>query len=437
MAVTTFFVDPDSSVLTSDGSVARPWSQLDWAAVDAALARGNVTVFFSARAAGADTNQLSGDLLSLSRTDDGPSRLVLDGISQFNADDASPRWEPNTGASRATFRGASTTEAKVKRSHLTLRGFELANARAQGVYYEAGDDVVLEDLVIHDNGSSPAIFFDYANRSGLRSTGITIRNCHLYSITGECIYIGGVENTGGAAHDGVLIENNLIRECGARQRNGDDWDGINIKDQLSNVVVRRNVIKDAYRGMQITSSDLIIEHNLIIDTQNASIVLGGGWSRGISAATRVAHNVLVRGTTAGVYLDADTDAATGPLITHNTIIGAIGTPGAGLHFAGNAGLTATAQANVVTDCATGVDGWGQAAVEFDACVFWRNTSDTRRAMSGGSAERCTSVDPRYVDAQQLAGDDHVFFTADDGWLPTAPQVLHGELDGGSLGASLE
>ena len=79
---------------------------------------------------------------------------------------------------------------------------------------------------------------------------------------------------GGTAHADVLIENNLIRDCGSRKRNGDDWDGINIKDQLQGVVLRRNVITGSLRSIQVTSSDLIIERNIIFDSSSPLMMRG-------------------------------------------------------------------------------------------------------------------------------------------------------------------
>ena len=174
----------------------------------------------------------------------------------------------------------------------------------------------------------------------------------------------------------------------------------------------------------------------MFDTHASNIVLGGGWGLGISAATRVSDNVLLRGTEAGLYLDADADPATGPLLEHNTIVGAKGTPGAGLHFAGTAGLTATAVDNLVTGSNAGVDGWGQVNVTFRACGFFGNRSNVMRALKGTTAEQCSLVDPQFGDLTKPAGDDGVFFTADDPWLPRAKEVLTGAADGGAIGARL-
>jgi hypothetical protein len=52
----TFYVDPDFTGSTQDGSAANPWTHLDsspteatWAAINSALATNEVVIFFSAR----------------------------------------------------------------------------------------------------------------------------------------------------------------------------------------------------------------------------------------------------------------------------------------------------------------------------------------------------------------------------------------------------
>ena len=414
-----FFVDPDVSKSGGDGSPADPWRELVWAPIDAALATGDVTVFFSARLASSDANQTSkGEIQIL-----GPSRLILDGRSQANLDDAAPRWVAYSGAARAQWRGVTTTEQHLKKSRVTVTGFELRDSVSQGVFWEAGDEVVLEDLVISNNGRSPAILLEYADRSGLPSDHFTVRNNHLFNITGECIYIGGREGTEGPSHSHVLIENNLVHDCGFRDRNGDDWDGINLKDRLTSAVVRHNVIYRTHWGIQMTSVNAVVEENLIFDTDAAGIMVGGGgWGVPLDSDTRISDNVILRaggdpnsGSSSGIYVDADQEGAKGAVFTHNTI--ASTRSGPAMMLAGNGGLSIDLGSNWLTHSSKGLDGWGDVQVSIEDTAFFANTHNATRAPASVDAVGAVpQIDPRYVDLLNPAGVDRIYFTADDGWL---------------------
>ena len=424
---TTYYVDPDAAA-GGDGSAAAPWTAPDWPAIDAALGAGDVAVYFSARAAAADEPQPYAEELQILRTDTGPARLLLDGRARWSDDGTPAVWSDNTGTARARVPGATTTEELVKRSRVTLRGFELVDSSAQGVFWEAGDDVVLEDLVVHRNGRSPAIALQYASRSGLPSSNLVIRNNHLYDIKGECIYIGGVETEPVPSHTGVTIENNLVHHCGAHNRYGDDWDGINVKDGITDVVVRRNVIFESHWGLQMDSGALI-EGNLIYDTYDDGIMLGDGWGANYST-TRVVDTVILRGAEDGLYVGADRTLTDGLAIEHLTVAGM---KGAGIAFAGRTGVTASVEALLDGDAAAGLDGWGSVTLAVGACGLF-DVEALDAGAAAGAAAACATVAPDFVDLADPAGADHVFFTDDDGWRPRDPAVLAGATDGSELGA---
>lgn len=372
-------IDADPAFATE--LFVTPDDDLDWPAIDAALVDGDVAVRFSGEWP---------DALQILRTDQGSHRLLLDGTS--------------ADGSRARFAGANTTQEDVKRSRVTLRGFELADSSSQTVYWRAGDDVILEDLVLHDNGRSPALMLDYANRSGLPSTGLIVRNNHLYDVRGECIYIGGAEDTGGPSHSDVRIENNLIHGCGHEVHWGDDLDGINIKDGITGVVIRRNVISEAHWGMQIDSPALI-EQNLIFDILDHGIMLGDGW--GASFSTAVIRDLAVlRSKESGVYVGADHVPTDGVTLEHITVADV---DDFGVEFAGASGLSASLQDLLFVGDLGAFRGWGDVTLDVSNCLL----------ASGATAEPlgtdCVATDDSLVNPASPAGPDGLYFTEDDGW----------------------
>src|SRR6185369_17867639 len=128
---TQLFVDPDFSG-AGTGAASAPWRALDpsaWLKINTELASGDVTVFFSARAADADVYQTTTAQLQLRRTDTSSNRLTLDGMSRYNANDATPVWFDYTGTSRFTINYGGwdaitgTTNSPYLASYITLRGF--------------------------------------------------------------------------------------------------------------------------------------------------------------------------------------------------------------------------------------------------------------------------------------------------------------------------
>jgi hypothetical protein len=92
---TEFYVDPDFAGPLQDGSASSPWTQLDsapqgtmWTAINGALASSDVAIYFSAREATRDANQISTSGVNLARTAPSGHRLTLDGMSRYNADDS-------------------------------------------------------------------------------------------------------------------------------------------------------------------------------------------------------------------------------------------------------------------------------------------------------------------------------------------------------------
>lgn len=307
---------------------------------------------------------------------------------------------------RASAPGAHTTEAPVKRDRITLRGFRLQGSSAQGVYWVGGDDVVLEDLVVSDNGSSPAILFEYPARTGLSSANLTVRNNHLLNVTGECVYVGGAENTGGDGVRGVTVAHNLIHGCGTRGHHGDDWDGINVKDGDAPVLIEGNVVFDANRGVQL-DSPATVSHNVLADLASDGVTLGDGWTSSVSGAV-LTDNAVIRCGGAGVYASADLERGRDLTVDRLTTVEA---SEGGLLLAAEQGLTGSAD-NLVFSGGPGLAGWGRPDVALGACA-----TDTRPAGIGAlEGATCDAPAQPLGDLIQLAGPDHAWLTADDGWV---------------------
>lgn len=394
----TFYVDP-AGADGAAGTDAAPWGVIDWPAVDAALAAGDVAVRFSPAGVWPDR-------LDVLRSDDGPHRLLLDGHGDAADPDA-----------RAIVPGIHTGYDDVARHRVTVRGFEVTGSDDKGVYWRAGDGIVLEDLVVHDNDGSPAISLDYASRSGLRTTGFTLRNSHVYDQSGECVYIGGSEGLDQPSHAALRIERNLIHHC------WNPWnsrhDGINIKDRIQGVTVQDNVVFEVDWGIEVASPGLL-SGNLVMDVGRNGFHLSDSWGRGLTGL-RMVDNAVLRPGEDGVYLGAErtrwTDVSIdGLLVTEAGVAGVIA--------AARGGLQVTLDRVVLVDNAAGLDGWGAPELTVGDCETAGNGVDADGATAGalGGCRRSAAV-PAAMSPS--AGPDGLWLTADDPWLQALPAATDG------------
>ena len=121
-------------------------------------------------------------------------------------------------------------------SYLTIKGLEITGNGGDGVKFDVdpSDHVILEDLIIHD--------IDTGINTKNDSNTLTIRNNEIYNTgvgggTGEGMYIGC--HDGSCALSDSIIENNLIHDALPGTSQGD---GIEIKFNSQNIVIRDNVI---------------------------------------------------------------------------------------------------------------------------------------------------------------------------------------------------
>ena len=346
---------PGVAATTFDVAAGEP---LDWEAIDEALVEGEVHVLF-----GAGRWEERIDIL---RGDTGPHRLVLD------------------GQGHASVAGIHTGFEDVPRSRITVRRFEVTGSRDKGIYFRAGDEVLIELNEVHDNGGSPSINLDYSNRSGHRSTSFRVLNNHIWDQTGECLYIGGSEGEDQPSHDYVEVRGNLIHDCrNLSTRN----DGINIKDRIGRVWVAHNVVAYTDWGIEAASPGLY-EHNVVMRTDRNGLQLSDAFAPGLDGLLFVDTVVLEPGE-AGVRVDSER-VATSDLVFRDLV----------LSDPREVGLRAGGEATISIDGLQlhGVDevfqDWGG--------VSWQVEGQVR------------SSEP--LDLQAPAGPDRLFFTGDEPWL---------------------
>ena len=402
----TFHVDPD--LPQGDGSEGSPWAWLDWEVLDRALAQGHVRVLFSAQEADGSGAETWPEPLELLREDGSDHRLVLDGSAVTNIDDAHPHWVEAPPGARARVPGVTTGYEDIERSHITLRGFEVTGSDDKGIYFRAGDEVIIEDNLVHRNDGSPSVSLDYVSRSGLPSSSFVVRNNHIWDQRGECVYIGGAEGQDLDAHASVIVENNLIHDCWLAL--GTHHDGINIKDRIAQVRVQGNVIFNVDWGIEAASPG-DYSHNLVWNTQRNGFHFTDAWGTGLSGL--VMHdNLSAWAGEAGLYLFAQGNAASGVSIQRFTALGAAG---AGLELGTEAGLEVQVQDVLLQDNAVGLDGWGGVEAKVEGCETAGNGLDADRDLQDAA---CSPGSSDLGDTEVLAGPDGIFFTQDDPWLST-------------------
>ncbi len=308
---TRFYVDPDWTGKQT-GAPETPWVRLTeaaWDSINKALAGSDVTVYFSAREADSDANEATTSPISILRTDQSTRRLTLDGMSQYNSDDADPSWKEYAGESRfhiATDYPIGSSKG-TRRSYVTIRGFGVVAGTGgkggQGIHYWGGDHVVIEHCRItkHPNvAHGPGIIFGYAWKAdGTPENGgctdLVIRNNVVHDVYGEGIYIGGSHNVDRPAHSNVTIEGNTVYDVAVY---GGEGDAIDIKDGSSNVVIRGNTLymttPAAGRDGIAMSSGGTIEGNFIYNFGRDGISLGTYWNaHPCRDGTVVRNNIVV------------------------------------------------------------------------------------------------------------------------------------------------
>lgn len=391
----TRFVDADAS--GGDGTESAPWAVADWAALDRDVADGHVLVVFDA----ADTWP---EHLDIGRADVGPNRIVLDGHRSRRTANG---WVDADG-SRAVVPGILTGDDNALRSRITVRGFDVTGSRDKGIYWRAGDDIVIEDNLVHANRGSPAVSLDYTSRTGHRSTSFAVRNNHVWDQHGECIYIGGAEDEDIDAHEVVVIENNLVHDC--THPLSSRHDGINIKDRIASVAVVGNVVFETHWGIEIASPGEV-RGNLVLATSSNGMHVTDEWGLGMSGLI-VQDNVIIDAGDAGIYLNAASHPWSEVVLSRLTVVGA---REAAIEAGGDAGIDGVIEDVVLAESSIGLDAWSPMGFELEQCTVHGNDLAGDRDFAD-LAEACVEADPQFGDLGIPAGPDGLFFTDDDPWV---------------------
>lgn len=306
-AAVEFYVDPDWAG-TASGNASAPWVKLDgpaWSTINAELDNGPVTVYFSARQALADSNQTTVDRLNIRRTSTSQHRLVLDGMSRYNANDASPDWRSYSGRSRYEIRSTRplTTDNSNggRRYRFTVRGFRTLSEGGQSVFINDSEDAIVEHCeVSHALGATggPGLHLGAANGF---SRNIVFRKNVVHDTYGEGVYISGASHNSPpettAAHTDILVEDNIIYDIATR---GGQSDGIDVKDNDYGVVIRGNTVYRTGPGTGrdgiVAMSASLIEGNYIYGYGRSGIVLSVYWNArpGVRANAVVKDNIIRR-----------------------------------------------------------------------------------------------------------------------------------------------
>jgi hypothetical protein len=287
VADTTHYLDPDWGG-TESGTEAQPWASLNWTTINSDLASGNVTVYFSA-----DDSQATN--ITFSRTDTGPYRLTLDGISYYNTNDVTPSWAAGNGTDRYTVTANyPITTGSTRRNRITLNGFKVVSTQGQIIYWVGGDGLVITNNDLsHDSGATggPGVYIEYCKNASYEQmgcNGITIQGNTIYDTYGEGIYIGGCRNDlfdcstfTNLYHQNVLIDNNTLTDIGKYGGEGDaidphgNIDGLVVSD---NIVAWTNVTDTYGRDGICPEVSGTIERNIVINAGRNGISLLDYWN---------------------------------------------------------------------------------------------------------------------------------------------------------------
>jgi hypothetical protein len=303
---TTYYVDPAFNG-TRNGSASNPWQSLSdnatptpWNAINAALAKGPVTVYLTACNTSCTANTVTTSPISITRTDTGANELTLDGISKYNTSESSPSWATNvipapcTGfrcAATAPFASAHKYQVGVIGTgisypiqtnssfsncygYITLQGMQIIRSEGQIINATYIHDLTLQYIDASSvNGGTlgPGVIAGPA-QNGPCHTGpprpngtesgpdnVVVQYNYIHNTYEDCVYLGASTpdppGYGGSEYSGLalncasscstgandVIQYNTLESCSAA--GGTENVGINIKDGHSSLKVIGNTIR--------------------------------------------------------------------------------------------------------------------------------------------------------------------------------------------------
>jgi hypothetical protein len=446
-----FYVDPDFTGV-SNGSHSAPWNKLDasaifaWNSINTALTTDDVTIYFSARSANSDKDQTTSKRISIMRTDTSTHHLTLDGMSKYNSNDSKPVWYGYKGASRYSITTSgycieSSSLGWVKQNYVTIRGFKgKTTGHANVFYYWGGDHILVDknDFSMTSTSSGCCAFFEYAHlvdRGSVYQNGgctdITFRNNIIHDTAGEGIYIGGSQNTGLPSHSYITIENNTIYNTGIYATNGDC---IDLKDGLSNVIVRGNICHNATGNNPsgiISHSPATVENNVIFNSSYSGISFNTYWGRGYSGVT-INNNMIYNCGFSGVEIWSGdiSKPISDIIIDHNTILGNKHDGITASVVIGGNITNFTIKNNIIFNNTNyGINAWG-----FTPNCSHNDIYGNQIRLRNCNETGDISVDPAFVNSDNPMGSDGQFWTKDDGLkLKATSSVGSASETGGPIG----
>lgn len=285
-----YYVDSSATGSTKAGTAANPACSLynlttAIRADRAAAGSADIIVYFSARQASTDANEVytgnSGggcstgasagqiDLLALLSTTSSTHYLILDGQSKYNTDTTNGTggtgsWADYSGSSKAETRTIySQNSGHNKISYIKLKGINVVANVTKGVAI-CGDHTVVQNIEIShtmaslNTGQVGLLIVPTADGSHEGSgefcpvmDDVQILNNYIHDTDGEGIYVGGggcssADSTGAGAgcqgfpaHTNVIVDGNTINCSGCL---GNQGDGIDIKGGLVSLRVSNNTI---------------------------------------------------------------------------------------------------------------------------------------------------------------------------------------------------
>jgi hypothetical protein len=447
-AQTSYYVDPDYTGGTRDGTAPKPWLSLSdtitntpWAVINTALASGPVTVYFSARKAGSDTNQTSSVPIEINRTDTSTNRLTLDGSSQYNTNVSAPSWRNYSGSSKFHINASGPDPAidsnnigtSIQRNYLTIHGF-LLTTQGQIAVVEGMSYLIFENnelYTIPPATIGPGLIIGQSsnlNTVGASNWGhhIIIQNNVIHNTFGEGIYVNGTtadppglgipRQTG----DDILITNNTLYDCGANGTAGGAC--IDVKDGNTNLrIIHNNIYYSAgYTGpVAEQCQGMFLESGTLVDSNfewslatpaggcKASIIIVGAWNNPVAkSGLTIRNNTLIgSGNTAGIKTSPATPEWQFVNIENNTIYNNT----EGIDISNANALSVEVRNNIVinsTDLDFDIepDG-GTFTLIHDYNDYWRSTGDIIIVSGSGNYVGSTlkqyeghslNVDPRFV-----------------------------------------
>src|SRR5208283_1438503 len=315
---TTFYVDPAFSG-TRNGSASKPWQSLSdnvspspWSSINAALANGPVTVYFSACNTTCTANTVTATALAINRTDTGTNRLTLDGISQYNTSESSPAWVSNVTPAPCTgFRcAASQTWSTAPhfqigvagtgvddpissnatfdncQGYITVQGFRVYRSNDQVMNLTYIHDLTVQYNEIHDTYEDN--FYDGASTGDPPGYGGSEYTTLNLNCTTAC--------STGANH---LIQYNTFES--SADAGGTENEGIDIKDGHASLQIIGNTIRPTLAattpnaigpGINLESGCLI-SGNYIEAPMTVAIAAQIGWNNKVGRSSLTVENNII------------------------------------------------------------------------------------------------------------------------------------------------